>query len=121
MDTTGKIKRKKNETTLREAVVGSVERFYELHGLEVAIQKFDEMKVLFSGSRDWPDIDKEVTAFFLEKKRQAQEAAGEREQKINQAWADALSKGVVTNQFNLMPGNNPQAPYYSSSTQEHQA
>ena len=81
------------------------------------MKEFNDIKVLFSDlTPEWSDIAGEVLDFFLEKKREAQEAAGEREQQINQMWADALAKnGIVANQINLMPGSNPQAPYYSSS------
>lgn len=79
------------------------------------MKEFDKMKVMFSGNHDWPDIEKDVKVFFLEKKRQNQEAAGEREKKTNQMWADALKNGIVTNQLNLMPGNNPKADYYPST------
>lgn len=81
------------------------------------MKEFNDIKVMFSDlTPEWSDIAGEVLDFFLEKKRQAQEAAGEREQQINQMWADALARnGIVTNQLNLMSGSNPQAPYYSST------
>lgn len=81
------------------------------------MKEFNDIKVLFSDlTPEWSDIAGEVLDFFLEEKREAQEAAGEREQQINQMWADALAKnGIVANQLNLMPGSNPQAPYYSTT------
>jgi hypothetical protein len=114
-DTTSRTKRRKKETTLREAVVRHVEEFSVLNGLEAAMKEFERMEVMFSGNRDWPDIEKEVKAFFLKKKRLEQEAVGEREHKINQALLDALASGTIANQLNLLLGNNPQAPYYSST------
>ncbi len=115
-DTNSRTVRRKKATTLREAVVRRVVQSFELDGMDEARKVFEMMKSLFSGNHDWPDIEKELMEFFLEKKREAQEAAGEREQQINQMWADALAKnGIVANQLNLMPGSNPQAPYYSST------
>jgi hypothetical protein len=116
-DTTSRTKRRKKETTLREVVIKRVMLSFELYGLEAAMKEFNDVKVIFSDlTPEWSDIAGEVLDFFLEKKRQAQEAAGEREQQINQMWADALAKnGIITNQLNMMPGNNPQAPYYSST------
>ena len=116
-DTTSRPKYRKKDTTLREVVVKRVTLSFELYGLEAAMKEFNDMKVMFSDlTPEWSDIAGEVLDFFLEKKRQAQEAAGEREQQINQMLADALAKnGIVANQLNLMPGSNPQAPYYSST------
>lgn len=116
-DITSRTKRRRKETTLREVVVKRVMLSFELFGLEAAMKEFDEMKVKFSDlTPEWSDIAGEVLDFFLEKKRQAQEAANEREQQNNQMWADALAKnGVVANQLNLMPGSNAKAPYYSST------
>ena len=116
-DSTIRTIRRKKETTLREVVVKRVKLSFEFYGLEAAMKEFNDIKVLFSDlTPEWSDIAGEVLDFFLEKKREAQEAAGEREQQINQMWADTLAKnGIVANQLNLMPGSNPQAPYYSSS------
>ena len=116
-DSTIRTIRRKKETTLREVVVKRVKLSFEFYGLEAAMKEFNDIKVLFSDlTPEWSDIAGEVLDFFLEKKRQAQEAAGEREQQINQMWADALARnGIVANQLNLMSGSNPQAPYYSST------
>ena len=116
-DSTIRTIRRKKETTLREVVVKRVKLSFEFYGLEAAMKEFNDIKVLFSDlTPEWSDIAGEVLDFFLEKKREAQEAAGEREQQINQMWADALAKnGIVANQINLMPGSNPQAPYYSTT------
>lgn len=116
-DSTIRTIRRKKETTLREVVVKRVKLSFEFYGLEAAMKEFNDIKVLFSDlTPEWSDIADEVLDFFLEKKREAQEAAGEREQQINQMWADALAKnGIVANQLNLMPGSNPQAPYYSTT------
>ena len=116
-DTTSRTIRRKKETTLREVVVKRVKLSFEFYGLEAAMKEFNDIKVMFSDlTPEWSDIAGEVLDFFLEKKRQAQEAAGEREQQINQMLADALAKnGIVANQLNLMSGSNPQAPYYSST------
>lgn len=105
--------RRKQETTLREAVVRSIGQFYELHGLDVALKKFDEMRLLFSGCQDWPNIDKEVTDFFIEKKRLERQADGERQQQMDEALKKGLANGLNPGQLNLLTGANPQAPYYS--------
>jgi hypothetical protein len=116
-DTNSRTVRRKKATTLREVVVKRVKLSFEFYGLEAAMKEFNDIKVMFSDlTPEWSDIAGEVLDFFLEKKRQAQEAAGEREQQINQMWADALARnGIVANQLNLMSGSNPQAPYYSST------
>lgn len=114
-DTSNRTKRKKKETTLREAVVGRVGQFFELHGLEAAMEKFDAMKVLFSGCQDWPDIEKEVMDFFMEKKRLSIQADGERQQQMEEAWMRGLAKGINGGQVNLLTGTNSQAPFYSST------
>lgn len=116
-DSTIRTIRRKKETTLREVVVKRVKLSFEFYGLEAAMKEFNDIKVLFSDlTPEWSDIAGEVLDFFLEKKKEAQEAAGEREQQINQMWAEALAKnGIVANQLNLMPGSNPQAPYYSTT------
>ena len=97
-DTSNRTKRRKKETTLREAVVGRVGQFFELHGLDVAMEKFDAMKVLFSGCQDWPGIEKEVMDFFMEKKRLSIQADGERQQQMDEAWMQGLAKGSRANQ-----------------------
>ena len=115
-DATSRARRRKKETTVREAVVGRVRLCCELYGLETAMKEFDEMKVKLSDlTPEWSEIAAEVHDFFKETRKQAQEAAVEREQQMTQAWAEGLSKGVVANQLNLMPGSNQQAPYYSST------
>ena len=115
-DTAKRTIRRKKETTLREAVVARVELFFDLHGLDAAMRKFDEMKVDFSGNRDWPDIEKEVMDFILEKKKLAFLADGERQQQIDQAWIQGLANGVNGGQVVLQTGNNSQAPYYSTTS-----
>jgi hypothetical protein len=116
-DTTSWTIHRKKETTLRDVILKRVKLTFEFYGLESAMKEFNDMKVMFSDlTPEWSDIAGEVLDFFLEKKRLAQEAAGEREQQINQMWVDALAKnGIVANQLNLMSGSNPQAPYYSST------
>ena len=95
-DTAKRTTRRKKETTLREVVVKHVKLSFEFYGLEAAMKEFNDIKVMFSDlTPEWSDIASEVLDFFLEKKRQAQEAAGEREQQINQMWADALAKNGV--------------------------
>lgn len=115
-DTAIRTKCRKKETTLREAIVARVGQFFELHGLEAAMRKFDEMKVDFSGIRDWPDIEKEVTDFFMEKRRLALQADGERQKQMDQAWIQGLARGINGGQVVLQTGSNSQAPYYSTTS-----
>ena len=110
-DTSKRTKRRKKETTLREAVVACIELFLELYGPEVTMKKFDEMKLLFSHVQDWPDIEKEVTEIMLSRKRQDHQDERERQQRLEDAWVEGLAKGVNGNQVNLLTGSNPQAPY----------
>jgi len=115
VDTPQRFIRMKKETSLREAVVGRVGQFFELHGLDETIREFDKMKLMFSGVQDWPDIEEEVMGFLIEKKRQAQLANGERQQQIDQALLVGLVKGISGGQLVLQTGTNSQAPYYSST------
>ena len=108
-----KSKRRKRDTTVRDIVAGRIELTYELDGLEAARKEFDQMKLMFSDlTPEWSDIADEVLAFFREKKKMAQEEAGEREQQATQMLAEALRNGIVTNQLNLMLGSNAQGVYY---------
>ena len=93
-----------------------VEQFFELHGLEAAMRKFDEMKVDFSGIRDWPDIEKEVMDFLMEKRRLSLQADVERQRQMDQAWIQGLARGVIGGQVVLQTGSDAQAPYYSTSS-----
>ena len=96
-----KSKRRKRETTVRDVVVGRIELTYELDGPEAARKEFDDMRKMYADlTPEWYDIAGEVQAFFLEKRKQAQKEAGEREQRITQMWAEALAKnGIVANQL----------------------
>lgn len=114
-DSTKRTKSRKKETSLREAVVGHVGQFFELHGLDETMAEFNKMKLMFSGIRDWPDIEKEVMDFFIEKKRLAQQADIERQQQIDQALVTGLAKSISGGQVNLLIGTNSQAPFYSST------
>ena len=93
-----------------------VEQFFELHGLEATMRKFDEMKVDFSGFRDWPDIEKVVMDYFMEKRKQVLQADGERQQQMEQAWIQGLARGVNGGQVVLQTGSNSQASYYSTTS-----
>ena len=115
-DSASQATHRKKETTLKEAVVVRIKQFFDLYGLDAAMRKFDEMKVDFSGNRDWPDIEKEVMDFILEKKKLALLADGERQQQIDQAWIQGLANGVNGGQVVLQTGNNSQAPYYSTTS-----
>lgn len=108
--------RRKKETSLREAVVGHVGQFFELHGLDETMREFDKMKLMFSGVQDWPDIEKEVMDFIVEKKRLAHQADVERQQQIDQAIIVGLAKGISGGQVNLLTGSDSQAPYYSTTS-----
>lgn len=114
-DTARRTTRKKKDTTLKEAVVGRVAQFFELHGLDETMGEFDKMKIMFSGVQDWPDIEEEVMEFFIEKRRQAQQADGERQQQIDQALVIGLAKGISGGQVNLLTGANSKSPFYSST------
>lgn len=107
--------RKKKETSLREAVVRHVKRFFKLHGLDETMGEFDKMKLMFSGEQDWPDIEEEVTNFFIEEKQLARQAGGERQQQIDQALVVGLSKGISGGQVVLQAGTHSEAPYFSST------
>lgn len=114
-DTARRTMRRKKETSLREAVVGHVGQFFELHGLEETMGEFDKMKLMFSGVQDWPDIEEEVMDFIVEKKRLDHQADVERQQQMNQALLVGLAKGIGGGQVVLQTGTNSQAPYYSST------
>ena len=114
-DTASHVPIREKETTLREAVVGRIEVFFELHGLDAAIKKFDDMKIDFSCCHDWPDIEKDVLKFLIEKKHEAELADFNRQQKIDEAMVVGFAKGINGGQMNLLTGTNSQAPFYSST------
>lgn len=101
---------RKRETTLREAVTGRIEAFFELHGLDAAIKKFDDMKIDFSGCHDWPDIERSVMQFLMEKKHEADFAHTERQQNLENAWIEAVTKNGIK-QANLLTGCGAQATF----------
>lgn len=101
----------RQETTLREAVARRVVQSFELDGLDEARKVFEDMKILFSGNRDWPDIEEEVMEFFKEQKRLEVQAAGERQLQMDKALIEGLSNGLVTGQMNLLTGAAAQALY----------
>ena len=115
-DSASQATHKKKKTTLREAVVVRIKQYFELYGLDATMRKFDEMKVDFAGNQDWPEIDKEVTAFLKEKRRLAMLADGERQQKMDQALIQGLTNGVNGGQVVFQTGSNAQAPYYSAAS-----
>lgn len=125
-DTTSRVMRRttkvhtiRQETTLREAVVGRVVQSFELDGLDEARKVFEVMKHLFSGNHDWPDIEEEVMVFFKEQKRLEAQAAGERQLLLDNALIEGLSKGLASGQLNLLTGGAAQAMYHSTTTGGH--
>ena len=119
MRRTTKVRTIRQETTLREAVVGRVVQSFELDGLDEARKVFEVMKGLFSGNHDWPDIEEEVMEFILEQKRLAVQADGERRLQMDKALIEGLSKGLATGQMNLLTGAAAQAFYHSTTTGGH--
>ncbi len=117
MDTAYKpTKSRLKDTTVREAVMRSVQDAYELDGLEAANEKFKAMRELYADyTPEWSVIAGEVLVFFKDKKKEEQTAAVERERQMTAIWADSMLKGQSANQVNLMFGKSPQAPYYSST------
>ena len=109
----------RQETTLREAVVRGVAQSFELDGLDEARRVFDVMKGLFSGNRDWPDIEEEVMEFFKEQKRLEVQAAGERQLQMDKALIEGLSNGLNPGQLNFLTGGTAQALYHSTATGGH--
>ena len=105
----------RQETTLREAVVRRVVQSFDLDGLDKAREEFEVMKGLFSGNRDWPDIEEEVMEFFKEQKRLEVQAAGERQLQMDKALIEGLSKGLATGQMNLLTGAAAQALYHPTT------
>ncbi len=88
-------------------------------GADAAMAEFNQMTVFFSGCRDWPDINNEVMAFFLEMKQQADHAEAERVAKSEASLLRALAaNGLNGNQINFLTGQAAQAPYYGASTNE---
>ncbi|MBR1500039.1 MAG: hypothetical protein IJ615_10515 [Bacteroidaceae bacterium] len=107
--------RKKKETSLREAIMWHVGQFFELHGLEAAIDHFEGVKAMFSGVPDWAGIEVDVTGFFLEKRREALQKEHERQQQLDSAMMEGYAKGMSIGQQNMLTGANSQAPYYPAT------
>lgn len=73
-------KSRKKETTVREVVVKGVQDTYELDGLEAAREKFKTLRELLADyTPEWSTIAEEAEAFLKEKKKEEQEAVGERQ------------------------------------------
>lgn len=91
-DTSRRTKRRKHETSLRDAIMKCIKQCFELHGLEDTIQKFYDLKKDFGANYDWADIEDDVMFFIKEKKMLAEEAEKERQRQMDQAMVQGLMK-----------------------------
>lgn len=93
-----------------------LKQIYTLRGSDAALAELKQMAEMFSGCRDWSDINNEVMAFLLEMKQQADQAEAERLAKREAALMSAIASNGLNGQINFMLGQSPQAPYYGTTT-----
>ena len=109
-----KTRRKKKETTLRDAIMNSLIKKFECEGIEATKKWLDICCANFSGEYDWPFIYKEAYNFILESKRLLDEKESQRQ--LDTAMINRLSIGGNIGQQNLFLSSTPQASYYSKKS-----
>ena len=101
-------------TTLRDAVATRIAQTLEMDGIEAAKKELNTLATMFSFVLDWPIIFKEAMEYLLEQKRQMEQTEEERRERKESAWINALAQHGINGQFNMLPGKDAQAPYYST-------
>ena len=122
--TTKTSKQKSRRSKLKithDSVLRRIADYYELKGLDVAIEKFELMNDLFSTEPGWDETAREVTEYLIEKRKEdnqklreekleEQRAAASRFVVVSKATSDA--KNIGTAEIDKMdidvksPGNN---------------
>ena len=76
----------------QDCVLRRIANYYELKGLDVAIDKFELMNDLFSIEHGWDETAQEVTKYLIEKRKEENQRL--REEKLEEQRA-AASRFVV--------------------------
>ena len=105
-------KRRKKETTLREAIIKRLKMKFECDGWEAAKTWFDNRCADFSGEKDWPSIYEEGYHFLSEEKKLLDN--DEKQRQFDLALFNGLSIGGNVGQQNILFGSTPQVGYHSS-------
>lgn len=118
MNTNGAVemttRRRKKDTSLKEAIMNSLIKKFECEGIEATKKWLDICCANFSGEYDWPFIYKEAYNYILESKKLLDEE--EHQRQLDMAMLNGLSKGGNIGQQNLFLSSTPQASYYSKKS-----
>ena len=107
-----KTRRKKKETTLRDAIMNSLIKKFECEGIEATKKWLDNCCINFSSEDDWPFIYKEAYNFILESKR----LLDKEERQLDTALISMLSKAGNVGQQNFLFGSTSQTSYNSTKS-----
>lgn len=103
----------------QECVLRRIANYYELKGLDVAIEKFEQMNELFSTEPGWDLTAKVVTEYLIEKRKEENQRHMEEKLKEQRAAASSvlvLNKNDLTgigtvSQANLVTGDDPEITF----------
>lgn len=103
----------------QESVLRRIANYYELKGLDVAIEKFEQMNDLFSTEPGWDETAKVVTEYLIEKRKEENQRHMEEKLKEQRAAASSvlvLNKNDLTgigtvSQANLVTGEDPEITF----------
>ena len=109
-----KTRRKKKETTLRDAIMNSLKWMLECDGFEATKEWYKQCRANFAEEDDWPSIDKEAFAFICEAKKLQEEK--EHQQQMDIALIKGISKGGNVGQQNILFGSTTQASYSTTKS-----
>lgn len=90
---TSKPRRGKLKIT-QDSVLRRIANYYELKGLEVAIEKFDQMNELFSTEPGWDEAAKVVTDYLIDKRKEENQRL--RQEKLEEQRAAASNVLVLS-------------------------
>ena len=90
---TSKPRRGKLKIT-QDSVLRRIANYYELKGLEVAIEKFEQMNELFSTEPGWDEAAKVVTDYLIDKRKEENQRL--RQEKLEEKRAAASSVLVLS-------------------------
>lgn len=103
----------------QESVLRRIANYYELKGLDVAIEKFEQINELFSTEPGWDETAKVVTEYLIEKRKEENQRHMEEKLKEQRAAASSvlvLNKNDLTgigtvSQANLVMGDDPEITF----------
>lgn len=107
-------RRRKKDTSLKEAIMNSLIKKFECEGIEATKKWLDICCINFSSEDDWPFIYKEAYNFILESKRLLDEKESQRQ--LDTALIGVLSKTGNIGQFNCLIGSESKASYNSTKS-----